>query len=81
MLHELSHVYHTGVAELQNEATVDGNFCETCLGFAQLANPASGTIWVLPSIRAVRTVSPEPQYSIIAAAAPAPRSRGSPTFL
>jgi hypothetical protein len=82
MLHELSHVYRTGAPELQSQATLlDGKLCETCLAFAQAANPASGTMFVPPVVAAIRHVSPEPQYSIIAAGAPAPRSRGPPILL
>lgn len=82
MLHELSHVYRTGAPELKNGATfLDGKLCETCLAFAQMANPASGTMFLPPVVAASRHVSPEPEYSIIAAGAPAPRSRGPPILL
>jgi len=82
LLHELSHIYRTGAAELNNEATVlDGKLCETCLAFAQAANPASGTLIVPPVVAALRHVSPDPEFSIIAARAPAPRSRGPPILL
>jgi hypothetical protein len=82
LLHELSHVYRTGTAELNNEATVpDGTLCATCLAFAQAANPASGALIVPPVVAAVRHVSPNPEFSIIAASAPAPRSRGPPILL
>jgi hypothetical protein len=82
VLHELSHVYRTGAPELKNEATlIDGKLCETCLAFAQATSPASGTMFVPPVVAAVRHVSPEPEYSIIAAGAPAPRSRGPPILL
>lgn len=82
MLHELSHVYRTGATELKNDATLlDGKVCETCLAFAQAANPASGTMFMPPVVAATRYVSAEPQYSIIATGAPAPRSRGPPILL
>ena len=82
VLHELSHVYRTGATELKNDATLlDGKVCETCLAFAQAANPASGTLLVPRIVAAVRHVSPDPEYSIIAAGAPAPRSRGPPILL
>jgi len=81
LLHELSHVYRTGTAHLQNEQTFDGKLCEACLGFSQVATPASGTLFVLPSIATVRHVSLDPEFSIIAAAAPARRSRGPPVLL
>jgi hypothetical protein len=82
ILHELGHVYRTGAPALTNDSTLlDGKLCETCLAFAQAANPASGTTYVPPVIAAVRHVSPAPQYSIIAAGVPAPRSRGPPVLL
>jgi hypothetical protein len=82
MLHELSHVYRTGTAHLQNEDTrLDGKLCEVCLAFAQVANPASGTLIVPPTIAAVRHVRRDPEFSIIAADAPAQRSRGPPVLL
>jgi hypothetical protein len=82
MLHELSHVYRTGAPALENDATLlDGKMCETCLAFAQAGNPASGTLLEAPVVAVIRHVSPDPQYSIIATAAPTPRSRGPPTLL
>jgi hypothetical protein len=82
LLHELSHVYRTGAPELTSGAAyLDGKLCETCLAFAQAANPASGTLLVPRIVAAVRHVSPDPEYSIIAAGAPAPRSRGPPILL
>jgi hypothetical protein len=82
MLHELSHVYRSGSPELKNDATLaDGKVCEACLAFAQAANPASGTMLMPPIVAAIRYVSAEPQYSIIATGAPAPRSRGPPILL
>jgi len=82
LLHELSHFYRTGTAQLQNDASrLDGKACEACLAFAQVANPASGTLFVSPTIAAVHHVSRDPEFSIIAAAAPVPRSRGPPVRL
>jgi hypothetical protein len=82
MLHELSHVYRTGAPDLKDGATrLDGKLCEVCLAFAQVTNPASGTMVLLPVVATPRHVSPEPKYSIIAAGAPPPRSRGPPVFL
>jgi len=82
LLHELSHVYRTGAPELTSGAAyLDGKLCETCLAFAKAANPASGTLLVPRIVAAVRHVSPDPEYSIIAAGAPAPRSRGPPILL
>ena len=82
ILHELGHVYRTSAPALRNYATLPhGKMCETCLAFAQAANPASGTLLVPRIVAAVRHVSPDPEYSIIAAGAPAPRSRGPPILL
>jgi len=81
-LHELSHVYRTGAPELKDGAAfLDGKLCEVCLAFSQVANPASGTMLLPPVAATPRNVSPEPEYSIIAAGAPAPRSRGPPVLL
>jgi hypothetical protein len=82
MMHELSHVYRTGSAGLQNEKTfLDGKLCETCLAFSQVANPASASLFVPPVVRTVRHLSPAFQYAFIAAGALAPRSRGPPVLL
>jgi hypothetical protein len=82
MLHELSHVYRTGAPALENDRTLlDGKMCETCLAFAQAANPANGTLVTAPIFAGIRHISPEPQYSIIATTAPTPRSRGPPILL
>jgi hypothetical protein len=82
VLHELSHVYRTGAPALENDATLfDGKMCETCFAFAQAANPASGTLLVAPIVAALRHISPQFQYSIIAGTAPVPRSRGPPILL
>jgi hypothetical protein len=59
-LHELSHIYRTGTAHLQNDETrLDGKACEACLGFAQVANPASGTVAVSLTARTYLT-TPRP---------------------
>jgi hypothetical protein len=81
MLHELIHVYSTGTAHLQNEQTLDGRLCEACLGFSQVGNPASGTSHMPAAIAMLRHASRDPEFSIIAAAVPARRSRGPPVLL
>ena len=82
MLHELSHVYRTGAPELKDGATcLDGKVCEVCLAFSQVANPASGTMLLPPFVATPGHVNPELEYSIIAAAVPAPRSRGPPILI
>jgi hypothetical protein len=81
MLHELSHVYRTGAPELKDgEIFLDGKLCDVCLAFSQGANPASGTILLPPVVSTLHHLTPEPQYSIIAACAPVPRSRGPPVL-
>lgn len=82
MLHELSHIYRTGAPEFKDAATfLDGKLCEVCLAFSQVANPASGTVLLPPVVAVPRDVSPDPEYSIVAACAPPPRSRGPPVLL
>lgn len=82
MLHELGHIYRTGIPELSNgSAVTDGKLCEACLAFAQVANPASATLIVLPVVRSAPQQSVAPEYSIRAAAPPAPRSRGPPLLI
>ncbi len=82
VLHELSHVYRTGAPELKDGATfLDGKSCEVCLAFSQGANSASGVLSLPPIVATPHHASPEPEYSIIAARAPAPRSRGPPVLL
>jgi hypothetical protein len=81
ILHELSHVYRTGTPHLQSEQSLDGKLCEVCLSFSQVANPASGALAVLPAVAAVRHEPSAPEFSIIAADAPAWRSRGPPVLL
>jgi hypothetical protein len=81
VLHELSHVYRTGAVELKDNANVvDVSKCALCLAFAQVANPASASAVVLPLAPAIPHPVTEPEYSIIAAAAPSPRSRGPPVL-
>ena len=82
LLHELSHVYRTGAPELQSESgLLEGKLCETCLAFAQAGDSASGTVVLPPVAAAIRHASAEPEYSIVVAGAPAPRSRGPPVLL
>jgi hypothetical protein len=52
MLHEPSHVYHSGTAHLQNEQTFDGKLCEACLAFSRVTNPASGTLFMPSALAA-----------------------------
>jgi hypothetical protein len=82
MLHELGHIYRNSAPAITAGGNVtDGKVCETCLAFAQIANPATGTLHVAPIVRSIHERSAEPEYSITAASAPAPRSRGPPILL
>lgn len=79
MLHELSHVYRTGDPQQRFEVKLpQGPLCLTCLAFHQVGNPASAATSVSPSIPADNNVFASPQYSIVAAEAPIPHSRGPP---
>lgn len=79
MLHELWHIHADGSAEVRYEqAALGGKLCETCAAFAQIGNPASASIAVLPAIAIVHYSVSEPVYSIVAAEAPPSRSRGPP---
>jgi hypothetical protein len=79
MLHELSHVHRIGPDQVRYEGSVlGGKVCETCLAFAQVGNPASAPIAVLPAVAAVHCYAPEPIYAFNGAEAPPPRSRGPP---
>jgi hypothetical protein len=79
MMHELSHIYGTGSSQPRYVANLlHGKLCETCRAFEQVGNPASAASSVLPEIPAARNHVPAPQYSVIAAQAPIPHSRGPP---
>jgi hypothetical protein len=79
MLHELSHVHRVGTDQVGYEKNIPGDkLCEACAAFAQVGNPAAASVAVLPAIAVVHQDVPEPTYSIVAAKAPPPRSRGPP---
>ena len=76
LLHELGHLRHGAAAPaitLHADEHADGLACPTCEAFAQIANPASGTV-----CPAALLPTPDPCYSIAGALAPRPRSRGPP---
>jgi hypothetical protein len=79
MLHELSHIQPVGTGQVryENNALV-GKICDICAAFAPVGNPASASVAVLPTVAAVRHYVPAPLYSIVAAEALPPRSRGPP---
>jgi hypothetical protein len=79
MLHELSHIHPVGSAQLRyDNDLLAGKICDTCAAFAQVGNPASASVSVLPALPTVRHYVPEPLYTIVAAEALPPRSRGPP---
>jgi hypothetical protein len=82
VLHEFGHLSHNdpgGVtAQRADLHGLNSAFCQTCEGFAQIANPAAGgvpTVAVRPS---GYLPTPAPRYAVIAANTPTPRSRGPP---
>jgi hypothetical protein len=79
MLHELSHIHPFGSGQVRYEHDLlAGKFCDTCAAFAQVGNPASAPVAVLPAVATVRHYVSAPLYSIVAAEALPPRSRGPP---
>jgi len=79
MLHELSHIRPVGSDPVRYENDLfAGKICDTCAAFAQVGNPASASVAVLPTVATVRHYVSAPLYSIVAAKALAPRSRGPP---
>src|ERR1700746_2413689 len=82
VLHEFGHLSHTDTAGATAQRAdlhgLNGAFCPTCEGFAQIANPAAGgvpTVAVLPS---GYLPTPAPRSAVIPAKTPTPRSRGPP---
>jgi hypothetical protein len=79
MLHELSHIHPVGSGQVRYDNNlVAGKICDICAAFAPVGNPASASVAVLPEVAAVRYYVPAPPYSIVAAEALPPRSRGPP---
>jgi len=79
MLHELSHIHPVGSGQVRyDNSLVAGKICDICAAFAPVGNPASASVAVLPEVAAVRHYVPAPLYSIVAAEALPPRSRGPP---
>jgi hypothetical protein len=80
VLHEIGHLVagqHTG-ATLRAQPLNDNATCPTCESFAQVATPASGAAPSLAVRPAGLLPTPDPQYVIVAADVPTPRSRGPP---
>jgi hypothetical protein len=79
MLHELSHIHPVGSGQVRYDNNlVAGKICDICAAFAPVGNPASASVAVLPEVAAVRHYAHAPLYSIVAAEALSPRSRGPP---
>ena len=79
MLHELSHIQPVGTGQVRYENNaLAGKICDICAAFAPVGNPASASVAVLPTVATIRHYVPAPLYSIVAAEALPPRSRGPP---
>ena len=81
VLHELGHLSHhgdRGTPALRAAVHLLDGVCSTCAAFAQVANPASGTVNTLAASAAAYLPVPAPVYAIVAADTLTPRSRGPP---
>jgi len=81
VLHELSHLDHshaTGTVLRERAQPLESGLCLTCEAFSQVTNPATAAALHVPLAPAALIPGPDPLYSIVAANAPTPRSRGPP---
>jgi hypothetical protein len=82
VLHELGHLNHTqpaGAMALHVDSHALGsNFCTTCEGFAQVANPAAGAVPTVAVSPSQYLPAPAPRYAANTVSPPTPRSRGPP---
>jgi hypothetical protein len=82
VLHEFGHLSHTDTAGATAQRAdlhgLNGAFCPTCEGFAQIANPAAAAIPAVAVCPSGHLPTPDPRYAIVAANPPTPRSRGPP---
>jgi hypothetical protein len=81
VLHELGHLSHGergSSPALRADLQVIDGACSTCAAFAQVANPAAGTVNTLAASAAIRLAPSEPLYTVAAADVPTPRNRGPP---
>ena len=81
VLHELGHLSHAGQDRgpaLRADVQIVDGACSTCAAFAQVANPASGTVNTLAASAAVYLPVPAPVHAVAAADVPTPRNRGPP---
>ena len=82
VVHELSHVSRGDGAALKIESgnAID-TACALCPAFAQVVTPAFSHSFHIPLLsRAAAQRTPEPQFSVVDAAVPQPRSRGPPSL-
>jgi len=82
LLHQLDHAYYSAGAEQptlrQDPRLPDGTVCLSCLAYAQLSSPISGTHVAFAAAPAGFIPAPAPRATILRAHAPTPRSRGPP---
>jgi hypothetical protein len=82
VLHELGHLSHgdsaTVTALPADSHALNGAYCPSCEGFAQIANPAAAAIPAVAVCPSGYLPTPDPRYAIVAANTPTPRSRGPP---
>jgi hypothetical protein len=81
LLHELGHLEHAptaGTTLKESGQPLESALCLTCQAFSQVTNPATAGAPHLPLAPAALIRTPDPHYSIVAANAPTPRSRGPP---
>ncbi|HTT01688.1 MAG TPA: hypothetical protein VMG11_06310 [Steroidobacteraceae bacterium] len=82
LLHQLDHAYYSGGAEQttlqQDQQLPDNTLCLSCLAYAQLSSPISGTHVAFAAAPADFIPTPAPRAAILRVHAPTPRSRGPP---
>jgi hypothetical protein len=79
--HELSHIFGSDRADLRIDAGGAANSpCALCPAFAQVVTPTFGHSFEIPLlVRTGSQLSAEPQFEVLDAAVPRPRSRGPPS--
>jgi len=82
LLHELGHFGHgaqpNGAALSPQAQSLESGQCLTCQAFSQVTNPATAAALHVPLSPAALIPPPDPRFSVVAANAPTPRSRGPP---
>jgi NAD-dependent oxidoreductase involved in siderophore biosynthesis len=82
LLHELSHLAHNsapaGTSLRESPQGLESGLCLTCEAYSQVTNPATAVASHVPLTPAAFLPSSTPDYGIVAANAPTPRSRGPP---